>query len=171
MDTSRSLTLPQQLLKPAGSEPGIYALLLRIEILCEQQVGRLGTFTFIPGSYLYIGSARGPGGVAARVGLHIKRATEKRLHWHIDWLRQIAHPTAVIWTNDGIPTECRWAQTLSNLGAREPAGFGASDCGCPGHLLRLLSQATLDHALSTLRIALPDGARLAIHDPTPDLTG
>jgi Uri superfamily endonuclease len=48
------------------------------------RVGSLGTFTFAPGFYLYIGSARGPGGLRARIERHLRKDKVKR--WHIDYL-------------------------------------------------------------------------------------
>ncbi|HYA22015.1 MAG TPA: DUF123 domain-containing protein [Thermoproteota archaeon] len=39
---------------------------------------------FHPGLYLYVGSARGPGGLRARVARHLRR--DKVRKWHIDYL-------------------------------------------------------------------------------------
>ena len=52
------------------SEPtkGAYALVLHLERKEEITVGRLGTFAFPAGYYLYAGSALGPGGLEARLG-------------------------------------------------------------------------------------------------------
>ena len=158
METNPLLSLPPQLLEPAGSAPGIYALILYLNQTRQQQIGRLGTFTFFPGSYLYIGSARGPGGIAARVGRHIQNARAKRRHWHIDWLRAITEPIGVIWTHASDALECNWAQSFSTLSRREPGGFGASDCGCPGHLIRLDPIFKLDSVRPAL--SNPDGPEL-----------
>jgi Uri superfamily endonuclease len=137
MNAIPSIALPPQLLQPGASGPGIYALLLDIESGLEHQIGQLGSFIFPAGSYVYIGSARGPGGVATRIRRHLNNAVDKRQHWHIDWFRQIAKPTGVIWTHANQASECSWAFRFNAVGVCEPAGFGASDCGCPGHLLRL----------------------------------
>ena len=158
METKPSLTLPQPLLEPAGSEPGIYALILRLEETRAQKIGHLGMFTFPAGTYLYVGSARGPGGIAARVGRHIQEVSDKRRHWHIDWLRQIAWPIGLIWSHADATSECLWAEILSAQGLRKPARFGASDCRCPGHLIR----CQLDKDLNSIRVTLcrMDGAEL-----------
>jgi Uri superfamily endonuclease len=133
-----------------SAAPGVYALVLMIDPLCTLQIGRLGVFTFQVGTYLYLGSARGPGGVAARVNRHLQDGSMKRKHWHVDWLRQVARPIGVIWTHANEGDECEWARALSSLGTRQPAGFGASDCSCEGHLIRLEHGTHWEHAIASL---------------------
>ena len=65
--------------------PGTYVLVLRVSKRLEILVGKLGKLVVQPGFYLYTGSAMGPGGLAARVGRHCRH--EKRLRWHVDYLR------------------------------------------------------------------------------------
>jgi Uri superfamily endonuclease len=114
---------------------GTYALLLRMDIPQTITVGALGTLAFPRGWYLYLGSARGPGGLAARLARHRRRG-DKRFHWHIDYLRAV---TALVqaWTGVGeARQECSWATAaaaLSGAGIVAPR-FGASDCRCPAHL-------------------------------------
>ncbi len=118
------------------SLPGTYVLVLRCSERAEIVVGKLlGVLAVQPGFYLYVGSALGPGGLAARVGRHCRR--EKTLRWHIDYLRVVAQIEEVWYATGKIHRECRWASALRELpGASVPlAGFGASDCGCPSHLL------------------------------------
>ena len=114
---------------------GTYALLLHLDAPMPLTVGRLGSFTFPAGDYVYVGSARGPGGLRARVRRHARRA--KRRHWHIDYLPGNARLAAVHAVVDAERRECAWAAALSRLpGAQVIApGFGASDCRCPTHLL------------------------------------
>ncbi len=115
--------------------PGTYVLFLRLRDERTLAVGRLGRFRFPPGLYAYIGSGRGPGGLAARVGRHLRHP--KPLRWHVDYLRVHAEPVA-LWLAEGTDRrECAWAQGLARLeGAVFPApGFGASDCHCPSHLI------------------------------------
>ena len=115
--------------------PGTYALLLHIDAPVPLTVGRLGSFTFPAGAYVYVGSARGPGGLRARVRRHAR--ADKRRHWHIDYLLGHARLAAVHAVVDAARRECAWAAALSRLpGAKVIApGFGASDCRCPTHLL------------------------------------
>ncbi len=101
-------------------------------------VGRLGEFEFPSGYYLYAGSARG--GLKGRVSRHLR--ADKKRHWHIDYLNSVevgAAVTEVWWQAGQKRLECEWAAAASRLpGASMPApGFGASDCGCDGHLVRV----------------------------------
>jgi Uri superfamily endonuclease len=99
------------------------------------QIGKLGVMRFPRGWYAYVGSAQGPGGVAARVRRHIRR--EKKLHWHIDYLLAQAEVKEVWGRLSGKRLECLWAKLLrsSQAAALPCSGFGASDCGCEGHLI------------------------------------
>ena len=116
--------------------PGIYALGLVLSEEVFIEVGALGRWRFPAGLYVYVGSAWGAGGLAARVGRHLRGGTS--LHWHIDYLRAVSRPVAV-WLAPGRRDECAWAaQLLARPGARVIAPrFGASDCTCPAHLVCL----------------------------------
>jgi Uri superfamily endonuclease len=123
------------------SAGGTYALLLRMDAPQTVRVGALGTFEFPPGWYLYVGSAHGPGGLAARTAYH-QRTDKKRFHWHIDYLRAVA-ALAEVWSHTGPERlECPWAAAAAALpGATIVAPrFGASDCRCPSHLFYFTGQ-------------------------------
>ena len=126
-------TLPDTL----PSLPGSYALRLTLAEPVSLTIGRLGQFHFAPGTYLYLGSAHGPGGLRGRLRHHARAAM--RPHWHVDWLRQNAQLVGGWFAVTEGPLECLWSQALEkNLAAIFPvAGFGASDCslGCHSHLL------------------------------------
>jgi len=117
--------------------PGTYALIMKLDREVRLAVGRLGNLHLLPGWYLYLGSARGAGGVQARVGRHVRR--EKAQHWHIDALTGIAHVEKVWYTVSRERLECVWAREMRQLpGAVIPvAGFGSSDCTCEAHLVTL----------------------------------
>jgi Uri superfamily endonuclease len=117
-------------------DPGSYILVLRLHWEAVIDVGALGEQTFPPGNWLYCGSARGPGGMGARIGHH-SRFTE-RPRWHIDYLRLAGTPVEVWYAPSGESLECAWAGLLSGIDgvAEGPRGFGASDCGCRTHLFR-----------------------------------
>jgi Uri superfamily endonuclease len=60
----------------------------------------------------------------------------------VDYLRAHARVgRAWIWSAASI-TECELAQRLEAAADRTPRGFGASDCRCAGHLLRVHPDAT-----------------------------
>jgi len=119
--------------------PGTYALRLRLARGATIAIGRLGTFPFPAGEYLYVGSALGPGGLAARVAHHAGCSPSP--HWHIDHLRQRAELVAVWHRTGAVRREHEWAAALTRLpGAIVPvARFGASDCRCAAHLVRTAS--------------------------------
>ena len=119
---------------------GTYALLLRLEPGKEIVVGKLGTFLFPEGYYAYVGSALGPGGLAARVARHCR--CDKKLFWHIDYFLADAQVVDLLYHVSGQPLECVWAGALRHMcGARVVApGFGASDCRCSSHLVFLGSE-------------------------------
>jgi len=114
---------------------GTYLLILRVPQIARLQVGRLGCYDIPVGAYTYIGSALGPGGLAARVGRHLR--TRKRLHWHIDYLLDVANIQEVWGIDSEERLECVWAgRLLRSAGARVIVPhFGASDCDCSTHLI------------------------------------
>ena len=114
--------------------PGAYALALLLESDRVIRIGKLGCFSLTKGCYVYVGSALGPGGVAARLRHHCRETSRPR--WHLDYLRQHATPCGA-WIRFGTENlECQWASALraQRLMTPGPAGFGSSDCRCAGHL-------------------------------------
>lgn len=111
--------------------PGAYLLLLTMAAPVSIVLPGRAPVTLPPGRYLYAGSARGPGGVRARLARHMR--TDKRPHWHIDQLTCTAAVDGA-WVLPG-GEECAIVAALSHL--RAPiAGFGSSDCRtCISHLL------------------------------------
>jgi len=97
----------------------------------EIAVGRLGSFTFHKGLYVYVGSAKR--NLRSRVERHIRK--EKTMRWHFDYLRPYLEIAAVE-TFSGDEGECGLFQRLMReYGGIIPArGFGSSDCRCPAHL-------------------------------------
>ena len=105
--------------------------------LAEDQfisVGKLGAFPFQKGIYVYVGSAKK--NIKQRIERHKK--TNKKFHWHFDYLRAHGTITRIITYDDSFK-ECELAE---NIRKREKAvipikGFGSSDCKCRSHLLYL----------------------------------
>lgn len=116
-------------------QPGTYVLILKLPHDTAVNIGRLGRFQFPSGWYAYAGSARGPGGLAARISRHLR--LPKPLHWHIDHLRAVAQPVEIWYVVGTRKRECSWAKALANLPDTSiPASrFGASDCACLAHLI------------------------------------
>jgi Uri superfamily endonuclease len=134
------------------SDPlGTYALLLGARRHVGLRVGALGEVRIAPGFLVYVGSARGPGGLRARLAHHVRVAT--RPHWHLDYLRAEACVLGAWLCASPDPLEHGWARALERTrGAAIPAaGFGSSDCACPAHLFwfaRRPCAATFRRALS-----------------------
>jgi len=117
------------------NRPGTYVFILKLPGTVTVDVGRLGRFQFPGGWYAYVGSARGPGGLAPRISRHLR--SPKLLHWHVDHLRAVARPVEIWYATGTRKRECIWAKALAGFpGASIPAfRFGASDCGCLAHLI------------------------------------
>ncbi|MBC8279648.1 MAG: GIY-YIG nuclease family protein [Chloroflexi bacterium] len=125
--------------KAAKRQTGSYALVLRLPSRRKISVGKLGVVSFPRGYYIYFGSALG--GLRARTARHLR--SDKKLHWHADYLSAEV-PWSQVWEMaDGQRWECEWAKeasgfTESTRGITHPApGFGSSDCKCPTHLIRV----------------------------------
>ncbi len=117
---------------PTG--PGAYALLLRLTEPVEAPARAFPSAVLTPGTYLYAGSAWGPGGIRARVLRHARR--RKAQHWHVDRLTRVADLMTVIAFPGG--HECEVIERARALpGTSVPIrGFGSSDCrSCAAHLL------------------------------------
>ena len=117
-----------------GSQRGAYLLVLRVPRRVELQSLKRPCRFAAPGSYVYAGSAYGPGGLAARLRRHMW--PKKTMHWHIDKLTVKADAMAALAVPGG--DECMLVEALLSGGRFRVAipGFGSSDCrNCEGHLL------------------------------------
>ena len=54
------------------SQPGLTPYYLEATAIQDVPIGKLGVLHLLPGIYVYVGSAFGPGGIAARVGRHAR---------------------------------------------------------------------------------------------------
>lgn len=116
------------------TSPGAYLILIQLTDCVPLPIPALPINTLSVGHYVYAGSARGPGGLRARIGRHLKRG--KRRHWHVDHLTETAMSLLAFPVPGG--NECKLVQLLIESGYyHSPApGFGSSDCRiCVSHLL------------------------------------
>ena len=134
------------------SSAGVYVLHLTVASPQCITIGRLGQFNLPASHYFYVGSARGAGGLRARVGRHLRGDSAR--HWHIDYLRGIAEVQNVFYTVADMNLECEWSQVLARLsGAFIPVPhFGSSDCrsGCAAHLIAFSYRLRLASLLEEL---------------------
>lgn len=143
---------------------GSYILLISLDAETRIPVGKLGEFEFLPGFYLYCGSALN--GLSQRIDRHV--SVNKKLHWHIDYLLLCARLDEVWAVFSSQRLECSLAQSILTLpGAMVPvAGFGSSDCKCRTHLVRICRkpemaelQKIVGPEITLERLAIPEGDR------------
>ncbi len=115
----------------APALPGAYLLVITLPAPLNVTLPHRPAATLPPGRYLYAGSARGPGGLRARLARHMR--AEKKPHWHIDRLTE-AGTVEGAWAFPG-GDECALITALASLPVPLP-GFGSTDCRiCTSHLL------------------------------------
>jgi len=138
-----------------AEDAGVYCLVLRLRRSRWVASGKLGHCRLAAGWYVYVGSAKR--NLTARLTRHLRH--EKRVHWHVDYLRAVARVAQIWvwpWTDGG---ECRtnaWIQALP--GAVVPwTGFGSSDCGCASHLTAFAEEPAVCHGPSPIALVTNRG--------------
>jgi len=129
----------------APGEAGAYALLIALDAPLDVKAGAKKT-SLAPGLYLYCGSARGPGGLTARIARHMRQ--EKRAHWHVDQLTCAGKVLGAFVFPGG--DECAINAALDKF-PTPVDGFGSSDCRrCRSHLRLWTSGLRLSKGFATL---------------------
>ena len=108
---------------------GSYTIIMELPKNTEIQIGKLGRIGFPAGYYIYVGSALN--NLEKRVERHL--STNKKLHWHIDYLLQVASVRKIMYKEGEKREECIIAKKLSKK-FLPIIGFGCSDCNCKSHL-------------------------------------
>ena len=146
---------------PRDPAKGTYLIHVRLDrarvVVVRRRIGKgrwapSRTYRLAAGEYLYVGSAFGPGGLAARVGRHLSPGARKAAHWDVDFLLSSALLPARLeaWglvARRRAGVECCWARAIAAAKGCSPVlgtlegrpradrGFGAGDCrsrcGCP----------------------------------------
>ena len=111
------------------STPGYYLLILKVrkETIIHTRGKR--TFSLKPGIYFYIGSARGPGGLRARLYRHFKN-NKNKLFWHIDFLTTHKNTDIIGYIAITLHKDKDLENILSNIMKnylKTIPGFGCSD--------------------------------------------
>ena len=110
--------------------PGAYVLMITLTAPVTVHLPRREDQVLAPGRYLYCGSAKGPGGLKARLSRHW--SPDKTVRWHVDQLTLSGHVMGAWIVPDG--DECALARQLMDFPIPLP-GFGSSDCiTCRSHL-------------------------------------
>lgn len=148
------------------SAPGLYRLWFDLPSDVRVKVGALGEVDLLAGRYAYTGSARQ--GIRARVSRHLR--SDAPLRWHIDYLMPHASVVHVEAHPGTSQSECalnaeplRWPE--AGIAVR---GFGASDCRCAGHLIRM--PLWMPAPLSA-PATLPSGETIGVRLLRPDDAG
>ncbi|HVQ00644.1 MAG TPA: GIY-YIG nuclease family protein [Candidatus Thermoplasmatota archaeon] len=120
---------------------GAYLLLLDLPRDTRIIVGKQGMKEFKKGSYAYVGSALN--GLEQRICRHLR--SQKKVHWHIDYLLAHATITSVFIKESTKREECDLASSFA-LSFETIPGFGCSDCACESHLFFGSSDALMKRA-------------------------
>ena len=129
------------------SHKGTYVIVLRFDKGRTVEVGKLGPVQFKRGTYAYVGSAFGPGGLKSRIRHHLSPKT--KFHWHLDYLDGVVKE---IWVSEPESRqEHEWALALGTVSSGKIPGFGCSDCSCDSHLFHFTSMKQLQKARAELR--------------------
>jgi Uri superfamily endonuclease len=136
---------------------GTYILVISVVDDLNVKIGCLGRYELKKGIYVYVGSARGPGGLKARIYRHLK--LNKKVRWHIDYLT--VNPKvkikAVFYLKSKALLEAAIAKKLFNNDLFEGVikGFGCTDKrNSYTHLYKLKSIGSIEELIRKLmRIA------------------
>ncbi len=101
-------------------------------------IGKLGSFEFPRGIYLYVGSAMG--GFRKRLKRYL--AERRKLRWHIDYLLQYAEIMGILLIPSSSRIEEAVASRLAVCFKPFIEGFGASDANSRTHLFYLGDEAS-----------------------------
>jgi Uri superfamily endonuclease len=108
---------------------GTYLLIMTLSKETSITVGKLGVIHFKKGGYAYVGSALN--GLDQRIQRHLR--TDKKTHWHIDYLLPFIEIVDIFYKENDQKEECTIAQVLERNFRNIPR-FGCSDCSCGSHL-------------------------------------
>lgn len=111
---------------------GSYVLLIKVSEDITVMIGSLGLIKFDKGYYTYVGS--GMNNLEKRVKRHL--SSDKKLHWHIDYLLMNPKTSVVkVFYNESVTKdECLVAKSIKGFPV---IGFGCGDCKCNSHLFKV----------------------------------
>lgn len=112
---------------------GIYLIVIHLDRQVRIYIGSLGEVSFLPGYYVYVGSAQNS--LEARIQRHLSK--NKRCHWHIDYLLEFGQIVKIL-VYPGL--DRFWESRIANilLQRYKPIpGFGCTDTKDVSHLFFL----------------------------------
>ena len=128
--TVKLLSTPWEFLAGRMEDTGSYLLSIKISREIQVRIGSLGLTNLAPGYYLYVGSAMD--GLTARISRHMR--LRKKMHWHVDYIRQVADKLVAYPVRSPLSIECDLAQAVGDKFVPVIPGFGASDSVLGTHL-------------------------------------
>ena len=126
---------------------GTYVLVIELKSDKSVTVGSLGKIKFKKGFYCYVGSAIGNTTIENRCKRHLKK--NKKMKWHIDYLRKKAKIISILAIPSKKKIECEIAKKISEKADNFIPSFGSSDCNCKSHLFYFKDKKSLSK-LSTI---------------------
>jgi sugar fermentation stimulation protein A len=135
--TARPCHIPWETIEREAADRGSYLVVLEVTGDDDATIdtGALGPVRYRPGHYVYVGSAMAA--LSKRLERHRRR--RKRLHWHVDHLRDRARFVEGLAIRASDRLECALAAAVRAGADWTIPRFGATDCGCGGHLFGFAS--------------------------------
>lgn len=129
-------------------DQGVYIIEMLLKEEKEIEVGKLGTFEFLPGYYYYIGTAQQ--NLNTRIERHL--SDDKKLRWHIDYLLAEIEVLQVYSWPGNREVECYLSGKVNRFpaGINPVEGFGASDCDCTSHLFYFNYRPAFKHLIHSV---------------------
>lgn len=131
----RTLPYPAAIVVRENHDAGDYLVLLYNDLERDIVIGAKGSMHFPKGYYVYTGSAKK--NLMARLARHQRK--RKKMHWHIDYLRQQTEVVAVIPIRTQDDLEHDLAHAVDAIADWHVDAFGCTDCDCQSHLFGFTS--------------------------------
>lgn len=131
----KSMQMQEELPENWACCGGAYVLLIRLRTSVTLPQKKFDA-ALEPGLYAYCGSAKGPGGLGARLSRHL--SANKMMHWHVDHLTHAGDIVDAAAELGGC--ECGLVKRIQSRGGTEVPlrGLGSSDCKeCASHLIKV----------------------------------
>ncbi len=129
-DSIKELQIPIDIIEQEAQDRGSYMILFKINNDQDIDTGSLGRVRFKRGYYIYTGSAMK--NLCSRIERHKRKLKNK--FWHIDYLTGHGQYINAFAIRTSERIECQIADKMHEICEWTIANFGASDCGCKGHL-------------------------------------
>ncbi len=131
---------------------GAYCLLMHLNEDRTIKIGKLGTFNFPEGYYIYVGSAMK--NLRQRIERHLR--DKKKLKWHIDYFLQYTNINRIIVFSSKKPLEEKIASLFELEVKKHHADiivkrFGSTDTKNKTHLFFFSSKELMEKSVSNVR--------------------